>query len=338
MGGFFGGGGGAVGGGGPDEIITSAQTLSAQKSYMVDTSSSAYTVTLPATPSSGDYVEIFDRLNTFGTNNLTIDRNGSNIESLAENLVGNVNGAAFKLAYADSTTGWQIIPFYGFAGPTFIGATTSVSGSAGVVPAPSAGKNTRALFSNAGFAEIPWLPQYRNTTSGHYIMTANIGASVAGATLGTARERRFNLIYVPSDGSIDVLGFRTSTAPTSSVNCHVAIWQVAEDGTPSTFVCGGTAACGTAGTTTITVSISPAVSISRGFYYMSFTPESALSSTSILCVSASDNAIQSSFIGVSDISLGALSFTYTATTYNQTTHGTFGLSAVAVPRMGFQYV
>lgn len=335
--GFFGGGGGGTGGG-PYTVITTTSTLESQKSYMVDTSSSAYTVTLPAAPANGDYVEIFDRANTFNTNNLTIARNGSNIESLAEDLTANVNGAAFKLAYADSTTGWQIIPFYGFAGPTVVGATTGSAGTAGVVPAPSAGKNTRALFSNATFGEIPWLPQYKNTASGNYIMTANIGASVSGATLGTAKQRRFALIYVPADGSVDVLGYRTSTAPTSSINCHVAMWNVGENGEPSTFVCGGTAASGTTADTTITVSISPSVAVSRGFYYISHTPESAMSSTSILCVSASDNVINACFIGVANISLGAQSFVYTATTYNQTTHEVFTLSAVAVPRMGFQYV
>lgn len=229
------------------------------------------------------------------------------------------------------------MPFFG-PPPPFVGATTTDAGVSGLVPAPNSGKNTRAFFSNSQFQEIPWLPQHKNTASGNYIMTANIGATVAGATLSTAKQRRFNLIYVPSDGNIDVLGYRTSTAPSSSVNCHVAIWQVAENGEPFTFVCGGIAACGTSATTTITISISPSASITRGFYYMSLTPESALSSTSLLCVSASDNAIQSSFIGVADISLGALSFNYTATNYDQTTHESFSRSAIAVPRMGFQYV
>jgi hypothetical protein len=229
--------------------------------------------------------------------------------------------------------------FGGGAAPAnMAGATSSAAGTAGLVPAPAAGKNTRALFSNAGFFEIPWLPQYKNTFSGHYVMTCNIGGSISGATLGTAKQRRFNLLYVPSEGSVDVIGFKTSTAPASSVNCHVAIWEVGENGEPSTFLCGGVAACGTSGNSTIAISISPAVSISRGFYYMSFTPESALSSTSILCVAASENTIQSSFIGVSDIGLGALSFNYIATAYDQTTHEAFALSAVAVPRMGFQYV
>ena len=37
-------------------------------------------MTLPASPSVGDFVALKDYAGTFGTNKLTIDRNGSNIQ------------------------------------------------------------------------------------------------------------------------------------------------------------------------------------------------------------------------------------------------------------------
>lgn len=73
-----------------------------------DTTAAAITLTLPATPSKGDTVEVYDIANTFDTNNLTIDRNGKPIMSGAENLVVNTEGAAFALIFYDDTRGWRL--------------------------------------------------------------------------------------------------------------------------------------------------------------------------------------------------------------------------------------
>jgi hypothetical protein len=78
-----------------------------------DTTSGAWTLTLPATPANGDTVTVLDYAGTFDTDNLTIARNGSNIESLAEDLVCEVEDAAFTLVFVGSTVGWKVVPFYG---------------------------------------------------------------------------------------------------------------------------------------------------------------------------------------------------------------------------------
>ena len=332
---FFGGGGGGSGGG-PYEVITSSQTLSQQKSYMVDTSSSAYSVTLPASPANGDYVEIFDRANTFGTNNLTIARNGNNIESLAEDLVGNVSGAAFKLAYADSTTGWQIIPFYGFAGPNFVGASTSTAGTAGVVPAPAAGKNTRALFSDASFGEVPLLPQYKNTAAGAFIRSWSPAINGTSFT-PTIKVRYFSLIYVPADGNIDLIGAFTGSAPSPAFNVHIAMWQSGEDGRPSTLVTDGTMSSGTSGFSSLNIAVSPSVSVSKGFYYMSLTSDATGSANSIRAIS--QIGVGGNFIGASQADGSGFNFSYTCgTSYNQQNHETFVASLTNTPACSFQYV
>jgi hypothetical protein len=49
----------------------------------------AFTVTLPATPSAGDQVQLVDYAGTFDTNALTIDPNGEDIEGGASNLAIN---------------------------------------------------------------------------------------------------------------------------------------------------------------------------------------------------------------------------------------------------------
>jgi hypothetical protein len=49
--------------------------------YPCDTTSAAFTVTLPATPRVGDQVQILDYAGTFNTNNLTVNPNGLKIQT-----------------------------------------------------------------------------------------------------------------------------------------------------------------------------------------------------------------------------------------------------------------
>jgi hypothetical protein len=77
--------------------------------YFCDTTSSAFTMTLPATPSAGDIVALKDYANTFDTNNLTVGRNGSNINGDAADAIISVQGQALTLIYIDATQGWSAI-------------------------------------------------------------------------------------------------------------------------------------------------------------------------------------------------------------------------------------
>ena len=64
------------------------------------------TVTLPASPAIGSEVTFIDSGNSFGSNNLTINRNSQPILGNAGNLVLSTNGAAFTLVYVNATRGW----------------------------------------------------------------------------------------------------------------------------------------------------------------------------------------------------------------------------------------
>jgi hypothetical protein len=90
-------------------IITTNTTLASGNGYFVNTTSGAITVTLPASPSVGDYLQIKDYAGTFGTNNLTIARNGENIQGVANDSLIETNRAALKLVYADATKGWLYV-------------------------------------------------------------------------------------------------------------------------------------------------------------------------------------------------------------------------------------
>ena len=74
--------------------------------FFVDTSSGAITVTLPSSPSAGNIVAIADYAGTAATNNITIGRNGSNIEGLAFDAKITANRESKTLVFVDSTQGW----------------------------------------------------------------------------------------------------------------------------------------------------------------------------------------------------------------------------------------
>ena len=90
-------------------IKTSGFTAVAGEGYFCDTSSGAFAVTLPASPSAGNLVAIKDYSFTADTANITIDRNGSKIQGNANNFTISTEGASIFLIYVDATKGWLLV-------------------------------------------------------------------------------------------------------------------------------------------------------------------------------------------------------------------------------------
>src|SRR6056300_1059816 len=79
----------------------------AGEGYFVDTNSvGAVTATLPGSPSAGDTIAFKDYATNFGTNSLTIARNGNNIQGVANDSEISTNRASVVLVYIDATKGW----------------------------------------------------------------------------------------------------------------------------------------------------------------------------------------------------------------------------------------
>ena len=83
-------------------------TAAAGKGYFCNTTSAAFTVTLPASPSIGDEVTVVDYAGTADTNNITVGRNSLKIMGSAADLTVAIERAAFTLVYSDSTYGWLL--------------------------------------------------------------------------------------------------------------------------------------------------------------------------------------------------------------------------------------
>jgi len=87
---------------------TAAHTVVAGEKLLVDCSSAAVTVTLPAAAALGDEIRIIDATGNSSTNNITIARNGHKIQGAADDLTINTDRAAFGLVYYNAAQGWLL--------------------------------------------------------------------------------------------------------------------------------------------------------------------------------------------------------------------------------------
>jgi len=89
-------------------VKTTTYTAVAGQGIFANTSGGAWTLTLPSSPSAGDFVSVIDYAGTFDTNNLTIARNGKNIQGSAADLVVGTERAGLTLVFVDDTQGWLL--------------------------------------------------------------------------------------------------------------------------------------------------------------------------------------------------------------------------------------
>jgi hypothetical protein len=87
-------------------VQTTGFTASAGNGYPCNTTSGGFTVTLPASPSAGDQVQIVDYAGTFDTNGLVIDPGSNNLEGSTTDLQLDVEREGVILTYIDATQGW----------------------------------------------------------------------------------------------------------------------------------------------------------------------------------------------------------------------------------------
>jgi hypothetical protein len=87
-------------------VQTTGFTAVKGNAYPCNTTSTAFTVTLPATPSAGDQIQLVDYAGTFDTNKLTINPNGNKIEGSTDSVLLSGEREGVTLTYIDSTQGW----------------------------------------------------------------------------------------------------------------------------------------------------------------------------------------------------------------------------------------
>jgi hypothetical protein len=110
-----------------DSIKTSTFTAESGKGYFCNTTGGSFEVDLPA-GSAGAIVSIQDYNNTFDSNKLTVDPNGSekiNGGSAGDPIDITTEGRGVTFVYVDSTVGWRTVQDNDFSkvGESFVEAT-----------------------------------------------------------------------------------------------------------------------------------------------------------------------------------------------------------------------
>lgn len=190
-------------------VQTGNFTAVSGNAYPINTTSGAVTVTLPASPSAGDVIQITDYAGTFGTNNCILNPNGIKINAGTANINLVISRESVALVYIDTTQGW--IAYSGFVNnPTKTysvnyllvaggggGGSTTVSsgggggGGAGGLLSGSTVLTTGVIYpfvigsgGTAGPQASPWIGGIGNDTTGFGL--AALGGGGGGGTSGAS--------------------------------------------------------------------------------------------------------------------------------------------------------
>jgi hypothetical protein len=173
-------------------IKTSNFTAASGEGYFCDTSGGAFTATLPASPSAGAIVAFKDYAPSFASYNLTIGRNGSNIQGNSTDAGLSTNRASVVMVYVDSTKGWLFVQESNVGdleAATYIsatGGTITTSGDYKIHTFNSSGTFTVSSVGNSagGGAGVSYVVLAGGAGGG----SRNPGGGGAGAGAGGYRE------------------------------------------------------------------------------------------------------------------------------------------------------
>ena len=193
---------------------TANYTAVDKEGVLADTTGGAFTVTLPATPATGAQVVVADAGGLWGTNNLTVGRNGSTIAELAEDLVCDINGASVQLVYDGST--WLVYAQIGGNGGTAVTLTgtqtlTNKTLTSPVLTTPALGTPASGNLSSCtadGTNAVGYLTIPQNSQSAAYtLVLADSGKKIFHPSADTT-ARTFT---IPANGTV---AFPVGTAVT----------------------------------------------------------------------------------------------------------------------------
>jgi len=102
-------------------LKTANYTALDRDGLLCNTTGGAFTITLPAAPALGAQVLVADAYGTWGTNNLTVARNGSTINFAALDLACDINGVSVQLVYNGVT--WDVYAQVGGNGGSVVTLT-----------------------------------------------------------------------------------------------------------------------------------------------------------------------------------------------------------------------
>lgn len=172
--------GGSGGGISWQAVKTSAFTAIAGEGYPCNTTSGAFTVTLPASPTAGQQITLTDYAGTWNTNNLTVNPNGGKVNGSTGNTVLSTSRGSVQLVYVDSTQGWLVYSSFAITALAVPLEYLVVGGGGGGGSSHGGGGGAGGLLTNIGGSAI-------NGTFGNSLtITVGTGGSGGAGSGGTA--------------------------------------------------------------------------------------------------------------------------------------------------------
>jgi len=83
-------------------------TMQENERILASTNAAPFAMNLPTGPSQGRWVDVADAVSTWGTNNLTLHRNGQKIQGVVQDLILDVSGALIHMVFLDPSYGWEV--------------------------------------------------------------------------------------------------------------------------------------------------------------------------------------------------------------------------------------
>jgi hypothetical protein len=243
---------GATGAITPWTVISANTTAVSGSQYLVNTSGGPKTLTLPSAPAANAVIIIADDAN-FNTNNLTVGRNGSTINGVADDLTIDIGYSVTTLVY-DGTT-WRVATTAGPRGATgATGATGAVAPWTRITTTTTATTNSQYIADTSGGVftlTLPATPSLGNVviiTDGANWATNNLTVARNGSTIeGGVNDYLIDIqgitVYFIFDGTTWQV-----TATTGAVGATGATGLTGATG--STGPAGATGATGASGATT----------------------------------------------------------------------------------------
>ena len=161
-------------------IKTATFTAVSGNGYFCNTTSGVFNITMPASPTAGDIVGLKDYAGTFATNNLTIDRNGSKLDSTSTNKALATDNTSLTIVYVDGTQGWKPIE----EGTGFIGTNPAYVVATGGTPCAGATSGDYKIhtFTGPGTLTVSCGGNALGSNSVGYMVIAGGGSGAAACT------------------------------------------------------------------------------------------------------------------------------------------------------------
>ena len=215
---------------------TATFTAVSGEGYFCDTSGGVFNLTLPSSPSAGDFVAVKDYAKTFSSNGLTIDRNSSPINGgNSVNPTLSIAGQSVVFVYVDGTKGW--IPTQDDSSEisgAILYVQSSVTGCGNTLVTSSCGDYKIATFIAAGDFTITCAGSALGSNTIDYLVVGGGGggnSSIAGGG-GGGGGFRYSALAADQPGA-PALPLNACAALPAAVNTYPVVIGAGGTGSPS---------------------------------------------------------------------------------------------------------